>query len=78
MLPDDLMANIQPLPLDEKMVLLTVLIQTVNEELRQKSRGSAVNRGINRALEAVGTDGPLPSFAELQGVLASDRPISAE
>jgi hypothetical protein len=78
MLPDDLMANIQRLPLDEKMALLTVLIQTVNEELRQKSRDSAADRDINRALEAIGTDGPLPSFAELQGVLATDTPISAE
>ena len=78
MLPDDLMANIQRLPLDEKMALLAALIQTVNEELRQKSRDSAANRDINRARAAIGADGPLPSFAEMQGVLATDTPISAE
>jgi hypothetical protein len=73
MLPDDLMANIQRLPLDEKMALLAVLMRTVNEELRQDSRGITANPHAERALEVLGTDGPLPPFAELQGVLATER-----
>ena len=37
-----------------------------------------MDRNITHALEALDTDGPLPSFAELQGVLAADTPIAAE
>jgi hypothetical protein len=78
MLSGDLIANNRRLPLDEKMPLLTVLIQTVNEELGRVSRDSATDRDITRALEALGTDSPLPPFAELHGVLATDTPIPAE
>ncbi len=78
MLPDDLMANIQRLPLDEKMALLAALMQTVDEELRRRSHDNRVDPHGKRALEVLGTDGPLPSFAELQGILATDTPIPAE
>jgi hypothetical protein len=78
MLPDDLMTSIKRLPLDEKMALLAALMRTVNEELHQELRDSAVDPRAKRALELLDTDGPLPSFAELQGILATDTPIPAE
>lgn len=78
MLPDDLMTTIQRLPLEEKVSLLEILMRTVNEELRQESRDNAVDPRAKRALEVLGTDGPLPPFAELQGILATDTPIPAE
>lgn len=74
MLPDDLMANIERLPLDEKMALLAALTRTINDELRQKSSGAITKRA--RAM--LGADGPLPPFEELQGVLATDTPLSSE
>jgi hypothetical protein len=78
MLPDELITFIKRLPLDEKMALLAALTRTVNEELRQESRDNAVDPRAKRALELLETDGPLPSFAELQGILATDTPIPAE
>jgi hypothetical protein len=78
MLPDELITFIKRLPLDEKMALLAALTRTVNEELRQESRDNAVDPRAQRALELLETDGPLPSFAELQGILATDTPIPAE
>ncbi|GEM_PF-3348114 len=78
MLSDDLMANIQRLPLDEKMVLLETLMRTVSEELRQQLREAVASPDTKRAREMLGTDGSLPPFEDLQGILATDTPLPAE
>lgn len=78
MLSEDLMANIQRLPLDEKLILLEVLMRTVNEEVRQQTRGGTADPDITHALATLGANGPFPPFEDLQGVLASDTPIPVE
>jgi hypothetical protein len=78
MLPDDLLANIQRLPLDEKMTLLKRLMQAVNEELRQQSCGVTASPDAKRAREMLGTDGYLPPFETLHGILATDMSLPTE
>lgn len=78
MLPDDLMTNIQRLPLDGKMALLKMLMRTVNEELGQETHGNSLDPAIKRARDVLGIDWPLLSFAELQGILTTDTLSPAE
>lgn len=75
MLPDDFMASIERLPLDEKIFLLKTLTRTIAEELHRQSRGATIAPDARRAREMLDTDGPLPPFEELQGVLATETPL---
>jgi len=51
---DDLMENIQRLPLDEKMALLAALMRTINDELRQNlTSGTAL---ITPGIAALGAE----------------------
>ena len=77
MLSDDLMTNIQRLPLDEKLALLEALMQAVHAELHQESIDTA-HPDTKRLIEVLGIDGPLPPFAELGGILAMNTPSAEE
>lgn len=63
MLSDDLMANIQRLPLDEKVALLNMLMRAVSEEVRRVSPVPA-DPSAKRLAGVLGTDGPPPPFEE--------------
>lgn len=77
MVSDDLMANIQRLPLGEKVALLDMLLRAVSEEMRRVSPVPA-DSDAERLSELPGADGPLPPFAELRGILATNTPPPAE
>jgi hypothetical protein len=69
---EDVMANINQLPLDEKLLLLVALAQSVREEM-----SLGVPAPFHRAAAPRGGDS-VPPFAQLQGILTTDTAPSAE
>jgi len=70
MATDDLLAKIQQLSLDEKLVLLDALMRAVRVEIQERP---TVDSSLSRVndLEVFLPEGPPPSFERLCGILAT-------